>query len=216
MVFNGPPEASFIDSKLNAPVNFKAYGLGWSMMDFSGQKIVLHNGGLDGVTSQLFLIPSKNIGVIMLCNKTTVLPIIMMYQLLDRFINKSQRSWSTELSVMINKYKSVNHDMPKYEDVEKVNNEFYIGTYYDSLVGKTVIKNDSGQLIINCNESTLLKGILKPIGMLEFELSLPLMPSLPKGKIEFDVNAIGEVSGFKINLPNPDMHFDELYFKKQK
>jgi hypothetical protein len=37
---------------------------------------------------------------------------------------------------------------------------------------------------------------------------------LPDGYITFDFNSKAEVTGFKIDLPNPDFHFNDLYFEK--
>jgi hypothetical protein len=39
-------------------------------------------------------------------------------------------------------------------------------------------------------------------------------PFLPFGLITFDFNAGGEVTGFKIDLPINDFHFQNLYFQK--
>ena len=37
----------------------KGYGLGWDVLDFNNYKVIMHNGGLDGMTSQIVIIPEK-------------------------------------------------------------------------------------------------------------------------------------------------------------
>jgi hypothetical protein len=39
-------------------------------------------------------------------------------------------------------------------------------------------------------------------------------PFLPEGFVNFDKNSNGEITGFTIDLPNPDFHFYNLYFKR--
>jgi hypothetical protein len=40
-------------------------------------------------------------------------------------------------------------------------------------------------------------------------------PFLPEGMITFETNKEGKISGFKIDLPNPDFHFYNLHFIKK-
>jgi CubicO group peptidase (beta-lactamase class C family) len=44
------------------------YGLGWVVENYRGHKLVQHNGGIDGFTSMLTLVPSEKAGVIILTN----------------------------------------------------------------------------------------------------------------------------------------------------
>jgi hypothetical protein len=39
-------------------------------------------------------------------------------------------------------------------------------------------------------------------------------PFLPPGFVTFSLNADAEITGFKIDLPNPDFHFFNLDFKR--
>ncbi|GJE94200.1 beta-lactamase/transpeptidase-like protein [Phanerochaete sordida] len=44
------------------------YGMGWSMMSYQGHNIWSHNGGLPGVSTQVFFLPDSGLGLVMLCN----------------------------------------------------------------------------------------------------------------------------------------------------
>src|SRR5262249_22807466 len=48
--------------------NFAAYGLGWSLRDYRGKKLVAHNGGLSGFVSRTALLPDLKLGVVVLTN----------------------------------------------------------------------------------------------------------------------------------------------------
>lgn len=49
--------------------NFKSYGLGWQLTDINGYKQVSHTGGLDGIVTQILMIPEVNLGIIVLTNQ---------------------------------------------------------------------------------------------------------------------------------------------------
>jgi len=49
--------------------NFKTYGLGWQLTDLDGYKQVSHTGGLDGIVTQILMIPEINLGIIVLTNQ---------------------------------------------------------------------------------------------------------------------------------------------------
>jgi CubicO group peptidase (beta-lactamase class C family) len=211
-----PLKSSWLDRNLSAPVNFKAYGLGWTMMDYAGIKVLNHSGGLDGMVSHMLVVPELNIGAAFLTNKSTPLPTILMYDLLDR-LTQNKRNWADEALAFMNKHAS-NEELPEEADAEEFDvqsNDFFTGRYYDSLVGEALLYTQNNTLQMKWNESTLFHGLLTQSDCLTFNLTFPPVPSLPDGKVKFHLNATGEVKGFSIDLPNPDLHFYELYFVKQ-
>ena len=48
---------------------FNAYGLGWTLRDYRGRKMVFHTGTLAGYVSRTTLIPELNLGVVVLTNQ---------------------------------------------------------------------------------------------------------------------------------------------------
>ncbi len=49
--------------------NFLAYGLGWTLQDYRGHKVVSHTGGFPGYVSTVMMVPELNVGVIVLTNQ---------------------------------------------------------------------------------------------------------------------------------------------------
>jgi len=49
--------------------DFVAYGLGFRVLEYRGQKIVTHTGGLPGYVSRVTLVPGKRLGVVVLTNQ---------------------------------------------------------------------------------------------------------------------------------------------------
>ena len=49
--------------------NFRNYGLGWQLTDINGHLQVSHTGGLDGIVTQVVMIPDLDLGIIVLTNQ---------------------------------------------------------------------------------------------------------------------------------------------------
>ena len=65
--------------------NFYAYGLGWSLRDYRGHKVVTHDGGLAGMTSRTILVPDLRLGLVMLTNAEEPAYAPLGYEPLDYF-----------------------------------------------------------------------------------------------------------------------------------
>jgi CubicO group peptidase (beta-lactamase class C family) len=53
---------------LNGDIGFELYGLGWSIQDYCGQRLVMHTGGVNGYVSSVTLVPKENLGIVILTN----------------------------------------------------------------------------------------------------------------------------------------------------
>lgn len=49
-------------------VHFNLYGLGWGLMDYEGNEIVSHTGGVNGFVTSVTLLPNINLGIVVLTN----------------------------------------------------------------------------------------------------------------------------------------------------
>ena len=50
--------------------HFRAYGLGWGLMDFLSHKIVTHGGGFDGMFSRVALVPEEKMRLLRMMKTT--------------------------------------------------------------------------------------------------------------------------------------------------
>ncbi len=66
---NTPLNVSRRSAELWPSTHLKAYGLGWSISDYMGKKIVTHGGGTDGMACYTALIPEEDLGIVILTNK---------------------------------------------------------------------------------------------------------------------------------------------------
>ena len=85
--------ASFVTGQPDNPADpytLRANGLGCDSFTYLGERVVEKNGGLDGVRSLVVLVPSKNIGIVVIANKDmTEFPEAVQAEFLERYIGKS-------------------------------------------------------------------------------------------------------------------------------
>ena len=205
-------------------VNFEAYGLGWKLNDYGGSLVAEHTGGGAGFICDMFLIPEKKIGVVILTNQMTWLASALQYYIVDRILGKTERDWSAE---MLGYYKE---EMKKAkQDKESLLQKRSIGThpsvalaryrgvYRDKVYGTAAItmKSDSLQFRFTPAEG-FYDCTLEHWEHDTFKAEFPLSKELdfPMGFLTFEINAQGVVEGFKIKSLN-DPLFDDCYFKRE-
>ncbi|MBK9290540.1 MAG: serine hydrolase [Bacteroidetes bacterium] len=198
--------------------HFRSYGLGWSMFDYHGQKIVTHNGGYDGMISQTVLIPRENIGFVILTNALSNMYYPLMYKTLDLLLNLPDlRDWSTEILAQ----RKQNEQKAKEErarlESERIKNTrpslplaayegFYGSPVYDSI---SVYQKD-GQMWLQMMRTPDFIARLTHWHYDTFEMEFITQPSLPKGFATFGLDRSGKVTSMELFLDNPDFDFTEL------
>lgn len=220
------PHINFTVYDNDEKINFKAYGLGWSIQDYQGYKIIGHGGGYDGMISKSTFVPEKNIGIIILTNSLTWAPSALMNKTLDvLLVNKTDgKDWSANYLGYKQKQDSTAHaKLVKNENLRgKLNNKHldlkeYTGVYTDKMYGDVRVFLKNGKLNFSMEKSPIYKAELNhwnyQIFTFRFDTNLS---SLPEGKLWFDLGKDGKVEKLHIDVPNPDFFFDEFEFVKQE
>ncbi|MCB0840245.1 MAG: DUF3471 domain-containing protein, partial [Bacteroidetes bacterium] len=90
----------------------------------------------------------------------------------------------------------------------------YAGIYEDKMYGKAEVKFESGKLYLTLLPTKeLFTGRLEHFHYNTFKVEFK-DSYLPFGLVTFELNSAGEVTGFTIDLPNPDFHFFNLEFER--
>ena len=90
----------------------------------------------------------------------------------------------------------------------------YAGIYEDKMYGKAEIKMQENILEIRLVPSgELFVSTMEHWHYDTFKIRVN-DPFLPEGFVTFSISEDGKVSGFKINIENPDFHFYKLDFVK--
>jgi hypothetical protein len=149
---------------------FVGYGLGFGVRDFRGRKIVTHTGGLPGYVSQLTMLPSLRLGVVVLTNQESGAAFnAITYHVLDHYLGARDTDWrEAELAVARRNQAETDAadaatraarvpDAPPSLPVRA-----YAGTYTDPWYGAVEITPDGDGLDIRFAHTPLLVGDLEP------------------------------------------------------
>lgn len=203
-------------------ISFKGYAQGWFLMDYAGEKVAHHGGGLPGYISKIFILPNKGFGGIILTNSESSLPTALMYASIDRYLKiENQKDWAAtylDFSKRYDQYLNKKEEErlaarnPKLKS--NIPQENLIGTYTDKVYGKAEVSFVKGKLVFSMLASKeLFTSEMSHWQQNTYQIKFS-DSFLPAGYISFNSNADGEVVGLKIDLPNPDFHFHKLDFLK--
>ena len=147
--------------------HFSGYGLGWQIRDLGGYIVIHHTGGLQGMLSQVTMIPELNTGIIVLTNS---LPGGSSYStisnlIIDSYVGNQPQDRIGEMkkrlesmnanadSIVKSVWKTARN--PVSAGIE-INN--YLGTYEDKWFGKIKVFIEGDVLFIKSIRSPRLKG----------------------------------------------------------
>lgn len=145
---------------------FRAYGLGWQLTDVKGKLQVSHTGGLEGIVTQVTLIPELQLGIIVFTNQqsgaaftaitNTIKDSYLGIEPTDYVKIYSERAKATE-----EKADKVTDDV--WQAVAKNKNQKidfkkYIGTYKDNWFGEITITEKKGKMYFASKRSPQLSG----------------------------------------------------------
>lgn len=148
---------------------FSAYGLGWTMRDFHGKKLVGHGGALTGMLSQVALIPEEKLGVIVLTNQEEggALSAIVNH-VFDSYLGLEPTDWVTAYKAARAETMAKAHAAEKKQTAERAANTRpslplanYAGDYQDPWYGKAVISNENGRLVLRMTRTPAMIGDLE-------------------------------------------------------
>ncbi len=200
--------------------HFKSYGLGWSMMDYHGRKVISHSGGYDGMISYTCFVPEENLGFVILTNQNSSLYYPLAYKILDTYLSDSTTDWS---DFFLNLQNSAKED----EEMQKKNDSLsfipgttpslalkdFAGTYHSIAYGDVVVELRKDKLHLQFVPSPMFSSNMVHWQYNTFTIKFDQVPSLPEGKAAFIINE-GKAEKILIDVPNPDFDFTELEFNR--
>lgn len=210
--------------KFNPTTHFSGYALGWGVRDYQGRKVMSHGGGLDGMISQVGLMPEENLGVVVLTNSETGLSSFLVNKVFDVFLGAPKRDWSGEaLARQKDNQEAQKAAAKKIEDERVLNTKpslalaQYAGTYGGSMYGDAKVTEEDGRLVVRLLPSPMFVGDLEHWHFDTFRLKWrdSAVYPFPKGFATFTLDAHGKIAEMKIDVPNPDFDFTELEFKRK-
>ncbi|MAT56864.1 MAG: hypothetical protein CMF23_02700 [Ignavibacteriae bacterium] len=201
-------------------VNFNNYGLGWFLYDYKGREIVFHDGGMPGYLSRVLLVPDENLGVVILTNGLNPLTSALSQQIVDLYFGNDDADWVKDYKERIDNYKKRDEENKAKINSSRVENTKpslelpkYEGKYNDNSYGEAEVIFNNEKLTLQLPAKDVFTSEMEHWHFDTFKIKFK-DDFLPEGFVTFSFNSKGEVTGFKIDLPNPDFHFNDLNFVK--
>ncbi|MDB4924495.1 serine hydrolase [Mucilaginibacter sp.] len=158
---------------LNGEINYELYGLGWFLQDYSGHRLVMHDGGVNGYVSSVTLDPQDHLGIIILTNTDqNAFYEALRWEIMDAYFKKPYFNYSDaylsffkaniarEQKVNKTLRDSVALNLPPAMPV--VN---YTGKYYNELYGNMIItQGENNDLEARFEHHTKMFVRLQPLG----------------------------------------------------
>lgn len=137
--------------------SFFAYGLGWRMHDYHGRKVVQHTGAVNYTRTQVGMIPSEDIGVVVMTNlSTSTLQTALMYRVFDAFLGIPATDWSEEYLALAERSAAAADRRAEELAASRVAGtspslppDGYAGTFADSLFGEVQVALEDGELVLH-------------------------------------------------------------------
>lgn len=195
--------------------NYAAYGLGWFIKEYRGDKIIWHSGGLPGTVTQVTLDPDKKMGVIVLTNQESSAAFYAVtLHTLDLLMDKNDTDWIGSFSKLVSMGK--NRADKKVAEMDSLRNkdskpslplEKYAGKYEDVWYGTVTVKYADGKLHMSFDHTPDLTGDLEHWQYDTFVARWKDRTLHGDAFVTFSLNPDGSVAGIKMEKFRPDTDF---------
>ncbi len=152
--------------------NFTLYGLGWSLEDYEGKEIVSHTGGVNGFVTSVTLVPSENLGIVVLTNNDQNAFFQMLkWEIIDAYLGLPYRNYNDFVFQRAIKQKEQNdNQVLALKDSANMNikPEFDLyevaGRYINDIYGYADLIQKENYLEVILQHHSRMKGKLEYIG----------------------------------------------------
>jgi CubicO group peptidase (beta-lactamase class C family) len=211
-----------------ATPQFAGYGLGWSLRDSAGHKVVSHGGALTGMVSTVQMIPDQNLGIVVLTNQEESGAFsAIVYHVFDHFLGLPANDW-------IAGYRKAREDNIRRAN-EKEQKEVkaraaashpslaidrYAGTYRDDWYGDMLLEAQAGaKLVLKMTRTATMTADVTHWQYDTFK-AVFRDPTVPDAYLTFSLGPDGRIVDLRMVPTNDlaDFSFDyqDLLFKPIK
>ncbi len=186
--------------------NFLNYGLGWFLSDYKGRKLVEHGGSIDGMRAQVAMVPEEKLGIVILTNMNgSILPVPLMYRIIDAYLGVPQKDWAGDFLKRIKAATEQGKEAEKRAEASRVKDtrptlaiENYAGTYSNDLYGNVIVTNSDGKLNLRFGPA-----FVSDLEHWHYDTFRAIFQNavIPTGSMTFALNGLGKVDTVTLNMP---------------
>lgn len=164
-------------ARLTRPA-FMAYGFGWFLQDYAGEKVAYHTGSIDGTVALVGLVPARRLGVVVFANRDHAeLRHALLWRVVDAHLRDARsaaipaRDWSAELRALYARSDTARRMTVRLAEARRARDgraplplARYAGAYADSLYGTVRVRADSGARALVLDFAPDVVADLQPLG----------------------------------------------------
>ena len=201
--------------------HFSAYALGFGVSDVNGYKQITHTGGLEGMVTQITMIPELNLGIIVLTNQQEGGAFSSITnQIKDGYFGIKGRDWVADLSdrrkKSIAKAKEITDKVAldienaKRSGGSAIGAELISGTYKDAWLGDASVEMKDGMLRFSSKRSPRLTGEMIQYKANTYVIKWDDRSMDADAFITFSLDENGKAEGFTMKAISPltDFSYD--------
>lgn len=209
--------------------HFNAYGLGWRLTDVKGTKEVSHTGGMEGMVTQVTLLPELNLGIVVLTNQESGAAFLSVTNAIkDSYLGLTPEDWVLRYDTLGAKSEKQDEELTRQiqEEIENALSQagkrpdvqLFSGEYTDHWLGKVRISERNGKLWFHSARSPQLKGEMRFYKGNTFAVKWVSRSMKADAFVLFNLDQEGKASGFQMKAISPltDFSYDfhDLDFKR--
>ncbi|MBV5314565.1 MAG: serine hydrolase [Prolixibacteraceae bacterium] len=237
-IFSALAQREMWSPQTNMPVrsdkynsHFSAYGLGWGLTDVKGTKQVSHTGGMEGMVTQVTLLPEMKLGIVVLTNQENGAAFSSVTNTIkDAYLGLPNEDW-----IAFYKERLYKNEKEELELSTKIQSEtekalqvagnqpesgLFIGEYSDNWLGKVTISERNGKLWFQAVRSPQLKGEMSFYKGNTFAVKWISRSMKADAFVLFSLDPEGKAVGFTMKAISPltDFSYDfhDLDFKRNE
>jgi CubicO group peptidase (beta-lactamase class C family) len=201
---------------------FQAYALGLNVRDYRGQQILLHSGGLQGMVSQVVMVPALRLGVVVLSNAEESLPLAVALHALDGWLGGAT-DWIAALKSVAAAEHARADSVSRRQAAERhaevgpsLELAHYSGRYRDAMYGDATIEIEGGKAVLRFSRSP---GFVADLEHWQYDSFVAHWRDrgIPEAFVTFALTPGGTVESFRMAAVSPaaDFSFDyqDLLFR---
>lgn len=201
--------------------HFSAYGLGWFLTDVKGTRQVSHTGGMEGMVTQVTLLPDLKLGIVVLTNAESGAAFSAITNTIkDSYLGFQSEDWVLHYDTLMaaNQKKADELFSKIQEEINKtiaagnqgIDQSVFAGNYNDPWLGKVSISEKQGKLHFQSVRSPQLRGDMSFYKGNTFVVKWSNRSMNADAFVNFDLNTEGKAAGFHMKAVSPltDFSYD--------
>jgi CubicO group peptidase (beta-lactamase class C family) len=207
--------------------NFSAYGLGFSLRDYKGRKIVSHGGALTGMLTTIYMVPQENLGIVVLTNQEeSGLMSAVVWHIVDHYLDQPASDW-----IAIHKQAGAER-MQRAKQAEQKQEQArardskpslplsgYAGTWTDAWYGNATLAIEGAKLVLRMSRTPAMVGDLEHWQYNTFRCVFR-DKTIPDAFVTFGIDVKGKAGEMRMEAVSSlaDFSFDyqDLLFRPQR